>query len=331
MKKVKKNDKKLIFEMMGKIDPTYKKSINERFLTKGELEEVAEGQKPLRQIAYEIYRDWNPVSPYAKPYLEAMTSLDSVDDKYGMDDGRMIVAYFLSNANTWKGEKAREIKKELKKRIGLKEEVQLGKENIGELFGASKKKRDRVKQEKLEKAKQEIMNYNFKRLFSQPADSSTSGDWQTMKRYRLEDAKRAMPTVVELMPTLFDQSQGSANASVESGGRVITGIIPANWFFIRNNGFVDEEKAKKELIDRLDTGDHLDEKEEKWMQDAVKEPGELHKKLGIPQDENIPMDLINKKLAELSRKSEGDKTLSKSDLEFFRQLQFAKNAKKINK
>jgi len=70
--------------------------------------------------------------------------------------------------------------------------------------------------------------------------------------------------------------------------------------------------------------------EEKWMQDAVKRPGALHKKLGIPEDQEIPMELINKKLAELKKKSEGDKTLSKEDLRFQRQLNFAKNAKNIN-
>lgn len=43
-----------------------------------------------------------------------MYSLNSIDDKYVMDSGRSIVAYFLSNALSWKGEKAREIKKELK-------------------------------------------------------------------------------------------------------------------------------------------------------------------------------------------------------------------------
>jgi hypothetical protein len=36
---------------------------------------------------------------------------------YGLDTGYSIVAYFLSNANTWKGDVARAVKKELKKRI----------------------------------------------------------------------------------------------------------------------------------------------------------------------------------------------------------------------
>ena len=75
--------------------------------------------RSLNTIAGEIYQNWNTrnsgtvLSPYAKPYLEAMSSLDSINDNYMLDSGRSIVAYFLGNATSWKGEKAREIKKEL--------------------------------------------------------------------------------------------------------------------------------------------------------------------------------------------------------------------------
>jgi hypothetical protein len=69
--------------------------------------------RPLYEIAAEIRKDWKPVNYAAKPYLDAMETLDKITDNYGMDSGTMIVAYFLGNAGTWKGEKAREIKKEL--------------------------------------------------------------------------------------------------------------------------------------------------------------------------------------------------------------------------
>ena len=49
----------------------------------------------------------------AKPYLEAMESLDTINDRYIMDSGREIVARFLGNANSWRGTKAKEIKTEL--------------------------------------------------------------------------------------------------------------------------------------------------------------------------------------------------------------------------
>jgi len=69
--------------------------------------------RPLYQIATEIAKDWK--KPYfgAVPYLDAMGELESIHDSYYLDSARSVVAYFLSNASTWRGEKAREIKKEL--------------------------------------------------------------------------------------------------------------------------------------------------------------------------------------------------------------------------
>lgn len=75
-------------------------------------------QMTISQIAGVISRDWGAKTNYAaKPYLSAMFSLDSVKDNYGLDSGRSIVAYFLGNAQTWRGEVAKLVKKELNKRI----------------------------------------------------------------------------------------------------------------------------------------------------------------------------------------------------------------------
>jgi len=72
----------------------------------------------IYDIAALIAQDWGRKVNYAaKPYLEAMFSLDSVDDNYIMDSGKSIVAYFLSNATSWRGDVARAVKNELKKRI----------------------------------------------------------------------------------------------------------------------------------------------------------------------------------------------------------------------
>lgn len=70
--------------------------------------------RPLYTIAREIRADWKKVSPYAAPYLQAMSYLNSVDDNYIMDSGRSIVSYFLANAGSWRGETAKRIKSELK-------------------------------------------------------------------------------------------------------------------------------------------------------------------------------------------------------------------------
>jgi len=71
----------------------------------------------LHEIAGEIRRDWTNPNFGAVPYLNAMASLENVNQYYGQDDARGIVLYFLANAGTWRGDTARRIKKELKAMI----------------------------------------------------------------------------------------------------------------------------------------------------------------------------------------------------------------------
>lgn len=74
--------------------------------------------RPISEIAREINSDWGKlgkgVSPYAKPYLDAMHALTDINDNYYLDSADSVIRYFLANASTWRGEKAKEIKKELK-------------------------------------------------------------------------------------------------------------------------------------------------------------------------------------------------------------------------
>lgn len=70
--------------------------------------------RPLRVIAAEIRDYWNPVHPYAAPYVNAMATMDSTNDPFGADPGKEIVLRFLVNAATWRGEAARRIKAELR-------------------------------------------------------------------------------------------------------------------------------------------------------------------------------------------------------------------------
>lgn len=74
--------------------------------------------RSIATIAREIRADWEKSKSGiyfgAKPYLGAMLSLDRISDSYGEDSGRMVVAYFLSNATGYRGETARRCKAELK-------------------------------------------------------------------------------------------------------------------------------------------------------------------------------------------------------------------------
>lgn len=76
--------------------------------------------RPLSQIAREIKADWKNVNYAAKPYLDAMAGLNSIDDNYYCDSGKSVVLYFLANASSWRGEKAKAVKAELKKLANIK-------------------------------------------------------------------------------------------------------------------------------------------------------------------------------------------------------------------
>lgn len=70
--------------------------------------------------------------------------------------------------------------------------------------------------------------------------------------------------------------------------------------------------------------------EEKWIQEAVKRPGALSKRLGIPEEEDIPLGRIRSELAKLKKKSESGE-LSADDKLFQKQLNFALTVKtKVN-
>lgn len=90
-----------------------------------QVAEEVKATRSLSAIAEEIRENWNKVSRggvgyAAKPYLDAMDSLGNVEDNYYQDLGRSIVAYFLANAQGWRGEVAKRIKAELKGMIGEK-------------------------------------------------------------------------------------------------------------------------------------------------------------------------------------------------------------------
>ena len=81
--------------------------------------------RPLKEIAADIYNDWENVSPYADAYLRPMLSLNQITEAYGVDSASYVVNYFLANARSWKGETAREIKKELKSIVKLLDDERL--------------------------------------------------------------------------------------------------------------------------------------------------------------------------------------------------------------
>lgn len=71
----------------------------------------------IYEIAKIIKEDWKNINYAAKPYLEAMFALKDLSSVYCSDDASSIILYFLSNATSWRGDKAKEIKKLLRDMI----------------------------------------------------------------------------------------------------------------------------------------------------------------------------------------------------------------------
>lgn len=79
-----------------------------------------ESLQSISTIARQIKREWPNVNYAAKPYLDAMLSIDSPSDSYGYDSGKSIVVYFLANASGYRGNNAKAHKLALKKLCGIK-------------------------------------------------------------------------------------------------------------------------------------------------------------------------------------------------------------------
>ena len=61
---------------------------------------------------------------HARPYLDAMRTLDTCHDHYGFDSGESIVCYALSNLASWRGEFARHTKSQLREHLARYAETQ---------------------------------------------------------------------------------------------------------------------------------------------------------------------------------------------------------------
>ena len=71
-------------------------------------------KRSLSTIARDIESKWANVNYAARPYLDAMHSLNDINDMYYCDTARSIVLYFLGNARSFRGEDAKRLKAELK-------------------------------------------------------------------------------------------------------------------------------------------------------------------------------------------------------------------------
>lgn len=112
-KKADKKDKKEILESIkNKIDDVLKYYQTNEAMSVSPAGKL-EGDRKLSDIAKDVYADWKRVAPEAEAYLDPMSTLNTLEDEYGADSAASVVAYFLSNAKSWHGDKAKAIKAEL--------------------------------------------------------------------------------------------------------------------------------------------------------------------------------------------------------------------------
>ena len=69
--------------------------------------------------------------------------------------------------------------------------------------------------------------------------------------------------------------------------------------------------------------------EKNWIKGAIKKPGALRKSMGVKKGEKIPAEKINKKIATLHKKGEGDKKLTKPERKELARLNLAKTLRKM--
>ena len=70
--------------------------------------------RPIYQVFEEIHRSWARPFFGAVPYIQAGMQLSAITDRYGYDSADDVIAYFLANAGTWRGDDARRLKAELR-------------------------------------------------------------------------------------------------------------------------------------------------------------------------------------------------------------------------
>jgi len=89
-------------------------------MNKANVNQVVKKSRPLYEIAMDISKDWSNPSVYAIDYIQAMRRLNLITDMFYQDSAKEIVLRFLSNASSWRGDKAKAIKAELKQICGIK-------------------------------------------------------------------------------------------------------------------------------------------------------------------------------------------------------------------
>lgn len=82
---------------------------------------VNAGPRPIKAIVADIRSEWgakvDTVGFAAKPYLDALADIETAEEMYGADKAEHLLRYLLSNLAQFRGQRARELKEELRSHL----------------------------------------------------------------------------------------------------------------------------------------------------------------------------------------------------------------------
>tara|TARA_R110000796_G_scaffold214892_1_gene330889 strand:+ start:486 stop:734 length:249 start_codon:yes stop_codon:yes gene_type:complete len=78
---------------------------------------MIEQNRSLNTVAEDIRQSWKNISFNAAPYVDALESMNRIEDIYLVGNGVSVVEGFLANASSFRGADAKRIKAELEAMI----------------------------------------------------------------------------------------------------------------------------------------------------------------------------------------------------------------------
>lgn len=196
--------------------------------------------------------------------------------------------------------------------------------------------------EEIEKKSNEIVNILEKELkggqkkldVATPKGKLTAADFKKLRQKRTSKK--------EVDESLDEMEEGMCS---ECGGGMYEGMCNECGYTSMREEWNEEEevgegnafsgalnKARKQHKDSFEVDGEtypVREAKENWIQKAKMNKGALHKKLGIPEEDKIPVGKLKSLKKELQAKGEGDKKMSAADLKLLKQVNLALNLKSL--
>jgi hypothetical protein len=196
-------------------------------------------------VSAKHYLDFETKEPQIDAMVDVASEESALDEEMTPQKSKKIGMSFKGIDEVMVATLTEKIRKHLKNLNLNQSELDEG--IFGKMFS-----KDKTNKTNKQKAIDEIKRFNFKSLFFQP------GDGQVLRKdiadKKIADAARAMPTVKQLNPTLFENKDGAfSNAIMDINGKLYRGVIPSCFEFIRGvNDNINNDEARKRVISQLD-------------------------------------------------------------------------------